>query len=66
MERGNHAGRITREIEMCFVYEKDKEGQECCGASGRKLRQVCVYCPNYQRRQQREETDKEGKQGHES
>ena len=30
------------EVERCFTY--DPEG-ECRGASGRKLRQVCVYCP---------------------
>ena len=33
------------EYEMCLVYEK---GRECPGAGGRKLRHVCIYCPNYQ------------------
>ena len=35
------------EIERCFIY--DPEGEYCRGASGRKLRQVCVYCPMMQR-----------------
>ena len=34
------------EVERCFIY--DPEG-ECRGASGRKLRQVCVYCPMMQK-----------------
>ena len=34
------------EVERCFIY--DPEG-ECQGASGRKLRQVCVYCPMMQK-----------------
>ena len=34
------------EHEWCFTF--DPEG-ECRGASGRKARQVCVYCPMMQR-----------------
>ena len=35
------------EYELCFTYEPG-DSHECCGASGRKFRQVCVYCPNYE------------------
>lgn len=35
---------MDNEYKMCFTYER---GRECCGTSGRKLRSVCVYCPNY-------------------
>jgi hypothetical protein len=42
------------EYEMCLVYEKDKE---CPGAGGRKLRHVCIYCPNYQRYLKRKGVD---------
>ena len=34
------------EVEQCFTY--NPEGV-CRGASGRKARQVCVYCPMMQR-----------------
>lgn len=37
---------IRPEHEWCFIYEPEGE---CRGASGRKLRQVCVYCPMMQR-----------------
>ena len=40
---------------MCLVYE---EGHECMGASGRKFRQVCIYCPNYQRYLKRKGVDR--------
>ena len=39
---------------MCLAYE---EGHMCMGASGRKLRQVCIYCPNYQRHLKRKGVD---------
>ena len=42
---------------MCFTYEKDQETDECCGASGRKFRQVCMYCPNNERWRQRKEKE---------
>ena len=38
--------RINAEIRRCFTYEEEKR---CEGAGGRKLRQVCVWCPNYKR-----------------
>lgn len=39
--------RIDAEIRWCFTFE---EKRECAGASGRKLRQVCTWCPNYKRK----------------
>jgi len=44
MERSNHEKRIEAEIAWCYTFEP---GQKCRGASGRKLRQVCIWCPNY-------------------
>ena len=49
---------------MCFTYEP--EGQACCGASGRKMRQVCIYCPNYEQWRRRKEKEKEGKKDEKS
>ena len=46
MDRGEHEKRIGEEIRHCLVYVRD---QACRGAGGRKLRQVCIYCPNYRR-----------------
>lgn len=51
------------EVERCFTYEPGQETDECCGASGRKLRRVCVWCPNYHRwirRKEREEGQNHG------
>ena len=45
------------EIERCFIYSP--EGV-CRGASGRKARQVCVYCPMMQRYyEEKEKKEKE-------
>ena len=51
-------GKIKDELERCFIYEPEGE---CRGASGRKLRQVCVYCPMYSRylKQKREKEKKD-------
>ena len=38
--------KMMDEVERCFIYEPEGE---CRGASGRKLRQVCVYCPMMQK-----------------
>lgn len=38
--------RIAEEISYCFTYEK---GSSCAGASGRKMKEVCVWCPNFER-----------------
>ena len=48
--------RIRDEIEHCFKYEPE-EKQICFGAGGRRLRRVCIYCPNY--RDKREEKNHE-------
>lgn len=44
MAECNNETGIKKDYVMCFTYEKEKE---CKGAGGRKLRRVCVYCPNY-------------------
>ena len=46
LENGNVPERVKREICWCMTRE---EGKTCRGAGGRKLRQVCVYCDNYQK-----------------
>ena len=38
--------RIKTEIRWCFTFE---DGGRCAGASGRKRRETCVWCPNYQK-----------------
>ena len=43
------------EVERCFTY--DPEG-ECLGATGRKFRQVCVYCPMFERHCKQKEKEK--------
>ena len=58
---GAHDGKIRDEMERCFVY--DPEG-ECRGATGRKFRQVCVYCPMYERHYKKKEKErKENEKG---
>lgn len=61
MEWSKDGSTKRLEIEMCFTYEKNQDRDECCGASGRKFRLVCVYCPNYERWIRRKEKEKEGK-----
>lgn len=46
VERSEHETRIATELHWCYTYEP---GTECRGASGRKLRQICTWCPNYRR-----------------
>ena len=43
----------------CYTYEP---GQVCCGASGRKLRRVCIYCPNYIPNKRKKGEDEEGEE----
>ena len=57
VEWGDDEKGIEMEYEMCFTFDQNRE---CCGASGRKLRQVCIYCPNYDRYKQRRK--QEGKE----
>lgn len=47
------------EVELCFTYSNSPEGV-CCGASGRKFRQVCVYCPMMQRYYNQQQTTNKG------
>ena len=56
-ECDGHERKMMDEVERCFTY--DPEG-ECRGASGRKMRQVCVYCPmmqNYYKQKEKREKD---------
>ena len=36
--------RKKQEISYCFTYDPEKE-RTCIGASGRKLRSTCCWCP---------------------
>ena len=44
MEDSDVQKRIRDEARWCFIYEQE---EKCRGASGRKLRQTCVWCPKY-------------------
>ena len=47
---------VRKEIAWCMTYD---QADECCGASGHKLRTVCVWCQRYWKFhgiQRREET----------
>jgi len=46
LEGSDFKKRITAEIQRCFTFEEENV---CKGAGGRKLRQVCVWCPNYKK-----------------
>ena len=46
---------------MCLVYEEGKR-RLCLGAGGRKLKEVCVYCPSWVHYYDRE-VDKNGLAG---
>lgn len=50
VEKRGHDERIAQEIRWCFTA--DTPGS-CPGASGRKLRQVCVWCEKYQGKKER-------------
>ena len=50
-------GKRIEEYRMCFIFEEERK-DVCCGASGRKLRKTCIYCPNYQRYWDRKEKKK--------
>ena len=55
LEGSEHEKRIEREIRWCMTWEP---GGKCLGAGGRKLRQVCVWCPNYQKERKEDEEDR--------
>lgn len=44
--------RIETELRWCFTFEQE---QNCKGAGGRKLRQICIYCPKYQKGEKKHE-----------
>ena len=52
VEGCNVKKRIEAEVHWCFTFEK---GKACAGASGRKQRQVCVWCENYKRKKDGED-----------
>ena len=56
LDKSDHEKRIETELRWCFTYEPGGR-RICTGASGRKLRQVCVWCPNY-REKEGEENEK--------
>ena len=43
----------------CFTYKENQETEICCGASGRKFRRVCRFCPNYERWEQQKKKEGE-------
>ena len=59
MDRGRETKRI--EYESCFTYEKDQDTDECRGASGRKMRRVCIYCQNFERYRKRKQQEEKQK-----
>lgn len=52
--------RKKEEISYCFTFEPGEE-RICIGASGRKLRQMCVYCTNWIRYNKKMEEKKHEK-----
>ena len=52
------AERIREEIDHCLKYEP-QERRMCFGAGGRRLRRVCIYCPNYTEQEQRKDNEHE-------
>ena len=46
--------RIERELEWCFTKD---EGKSCKGAGGRKMRQVCVWCPCFKKEEKHEKSN---------
>ena len=45
---------ISDRFEWCMTYEPEKE---CRGASGRKLRQDCIWCPCYDKYRKRKKEE---------
>ena len=50
--------RVKKEIAWCMTYD---QADTCRGASGRKLRQVCIWCPKYQKQLKKEKVQKDEK-----
>ena len=51
VEGSDHEKRIAAELRWCFTYEEGKTGS-CAGASGRKMRQICIWCENLKKREE--------------
>ena len=56
MEPGTQTEKILTELHWCFTFD---QAEVCSGASGRKLRQTCVWCPKYQRDEKKEGNENE-------
>ena len=48
--------KVKTELAWCMTFD---QAEECRGASGRKLRQVCIWCPKFQNHQRKRERDDE-------
>lgn len=53
------------EHEMCFLYDPDQENI-CPGAGGRKLKMVCVWCPNFKKQKEKKTNNEMKKEGEEN
>jgi len=53
-----HIERIKKELAWCMTYD---QADTCRGASGRKLRQVCIWCQKYQKQMKKEKVRKDEK-----
>ena len=51
LEECDSQKRIKQEIKRCFTFDEKKS---CIGAGGRKLRQVCVWCPCFKKEEKHE------------
>ena len=54
LEECDSQKRIKQEIKRCFTFDEKKS---CIGAGGRKLRQVCVWCPCFKKEEKHEKGD---------
>lgn len=55
-DKSEHEKRIEAELQWCFTFDPERR-EMCAGASGRKLRQICVWCPNYRKGAENNEKD---------
>jgi len=47
-QEGIYIEEIMKEIAWCMTFD---QAETCLGASGRKLRQTCVWCPRLKKRE---------------
>ena len=50
------AGKIKHELHWCYTFD---QAEECRGASGRKLRQTCVWCPRFKKKKEGKDNEKD-------